>query len=72
MPGTGAKKGAHRDLREPGGFWEYNDVRINRLSLALLRLWRRSLPEVFRASRVMDPIGASPDWEWRGYRNSTG
>jgi len=66
----GAKKGTHRDLQEPGGFWEYNDVRINRLSLALLRVWRRPLPEVFR-ELVMDPIGASRDWEWRGYRNST-
>lgn len=67
---TSAKKGTHRDLREPGGFWEYNDVRINRLSLALLRVWKRPLPEVFR-ELVMDPIGASHDWEWRGYRNST-
>jgi CubicO group peptidase (beta-lactamase class C family) len=66
----GAKKGTHRDLAEPGGYWEYNDVRINRLSLALLRLWKRPLPEVFR-ELVMDPIGASRDWEWRGYRNST-
>jgi CubicO group peptidase (beta-lactamase class C family) len=64
-----APKGTHRDLRPPGGFWEYNDVRVNRLSLALLRVWRRPLPEVFR-ELVMDPIGASPDWEWRGYRNS--
>ena len=64
-----AKKGTHRDLATPGGFWEYNDVRINRLSLALLRLWRRPLPDVFR-ELVMDPIGASRDWEWRGYRNS--
>jgi CubicO group peptidase (beta-lactamase class C family) len=65
-----AKKGTHRDLAEPGRYWEYNDVRVNRLSLALLRVWRRPLPEVFR-ELVMDPIGASPDWEWRGYRNST-
>jgi CubicO group peptidase (beta-lactamase class C family) len=65
----GAKKGTHRDLKDPGEVWEYNDVRINRLSLALLRLWRRPLPEVFR-ELVMDPIGASHDWEWRGYRNS--
>ena len=64
-----AKKGTHRDLQEPGSFWEYNDVRVNRLALALLRLWRRPLPEVFR-ELVMDPIGASPDWEWHGYRNS--
>ncbi len=64
-----APKGAHRDLQPPGGFWEYNDVRINRLALALLRVWRRPLPEVFR-ELVMAPIGASPDWEWHGYRNS--
>jgi CubicO group peptidase (beta-lactamase class C family) len=69
QPGT-ARKGAHRDLREPGGYWEYNDVRVNRLSLALLRVWRRPLPEVFR-ELVMEPIGASADWQWRGYRNST-
>lgn len=69
-PSRGAKKGTHRDLAEPGGFWEYNDVRVNRLSLALMRLWQRPLPEVFR-ELVMDPIGASADWEWHGYRNST-
>jgi len=63
------KKGTHRDLQPAGAFWEYNDVRVNRLSLALLRLWRRPLPEVFR-ELVMEPIGASPDWEWHGYRNS--
>jgi CubicO group peptidase (beta-lactamase class C family) len=62
-------KGSHRDLEAPGGYWEYNDVRVNRLALALLRLWRRPLPEVFREA-MMDPIGASADWEWHGYRNS--
>lgn len=69
--GTAAtKKGTHRDLREPGRFWEYNDVRVNRLSLALLLLFRRPLPEVF-AEAVMGPIGASQDWHWHGYRNSS-
>jgi CubicO group peptidase (beta-lactamase class C family) len=67
--GGAAKKGTHRDLQAPGSFWEYNDVRVNRLSLALLRVWRRPLPEVF-AELVMAPIGASRDWEWTGYRNS--
>ena len=66
---SAAPKGTHRNLHPPGGVWEYNDVRVNRLSLALLRLWRRPLPEVFR-ELVMDPIGASPDWQWAGYRNS--
>jgi len=64
-----AAKGSHRDLREPGAFWEYNDVRVNRLSLALLRVWGRPLPKVFR-ELVMEPLGATPDWQWHGYRNS--
>jgi CubicO group peptidase (beta-lactamase class C family) len=67
---SGAPKGSYRDLRPPGEFWEYNDVRVNRLSLTLLHLWRRPLPDVFR-ELVMGPIGASPDWEWQGYRNSS-
>ncbi len=67
--GSSAIKGQFRALRSPGGFWEYNDVRVNRLSLALLRLFRRPLPEVF-AERIMRPIGASDDWAWHGYRTS--
>jgi CubicO group peptidase (beta-lactamase class C family) len=65
-----AKKGTPRPPQAPGTYWEYNDVRVNRLSLALLRLFRRPLPEVF-AEAVMGPIGASASWHWEGYRNST-
>ena len=46
-----AAKGTRRDLQEPGTYWEYNDVRVNRLSLALLRIWKRWLPGVFKAER---------------------
>jgi CubicO group peptidase (beta-lactamase class C family) len=63
------RKGEARPLRPPGTFWEYNDVRVNRLALALLRLFRRPLPEVF-AERIMRPIGASDRWSWQGYRTS--
>jgi CubicO group peptidase (beta-lactamase class C family) len=63
------RKGDARPLRLPGAFWEYNDVRVNRLALALLRLFRRPLPEVF-AERIMWPIGASDTWSWHGYRTS--
>ena len=63
------RKGDARPLRAPGSFWEYNDVRVNRLALSLLRLFRRPLPEVF-AERIMRPIGASGDWSWHGYRTS--
>jgi CubicO group peptidase (beta-lactamase class C family) len=68
MEGKG-RKGDARPLRPPGTFWEYNDVRVNRLALALLRVFRRPLPEVF-AERIMRPIGASDDWSWHGYRTS--
>ncbi len=70
--GAGAdnsKKGTHRDLQAPGSFWEYNDVRVNRLSLSLMQAFRRALPEVL-AERVMGPIGGSDGWAWRGYRNA--
>ncbi|WP_135467195.1 serine hydrolase domain-containing protein [Crenalkalicoccus roseus] len=62
-------KGFERPLRPPGTYWEYNDVRVNRLSLALLRRFGRALPEVF-AERIMRPIGASADWSWHGYETS--
>lgn len=58
-----------RDLEAPGSHYEYNDVRVNRLSLSLLRLFERPLPEVFK-ELVMDPIGASDTWRWHGYDNS--
>ena len=38
------RKGDPRPLQRPGEFWEYNDVRVNRLSLALLRRFGRPLP----------------------------
>jgi CubicO group peptidase (beta-lactamase class C family) len=63
------KKGEARPLHEPGSYWEYNDVRINQLSLALLHLFGRPLPEVFREA-VMRAIGASDQWTWVGYDNA--
>src|SRR5689334_18739741 len=68
-PERDRQKGHASQTAGTGSFWEYNDVRVNRLALALLRVWRRPLPEVFR-ELVMDPIGASQTWEWHGYRNS--
>jgi CubicO group peptidase (beta-lactamase class C family) len=59
-----------RDLHEPGTYFEYNDVRVNRLALSLLRIWKRPLPEVLK-TEIMDPIGASDTWVYHGYENST-
>ncbi len=39
------RRGYDRRLQAPGTFWEYNDVRVNRLALALLRVYQRPLPE---------------------------
>jgi CubicO group peptidase (beta-lactamase class C family) len=58
-----------RELHEPGTYYEYNDVRINRLSLSLLRLWKRPLPDVLK-TEIMNPIGASNTWRWIGYDNA--
>jgi len=63
------RKGDARPLADPGSYWEYNDVRINQFSYALLRLWKRPLPEVF-AEYIMQPLGASKSWHWHGYDNS--
>jgi CubicO group peptidase (beta-lactamase class C family) len=65
--GEGERK--PRELRRPGSFYEYNDVRINRLGLSLLRTFKDSVPDVFRRE-VMDVIGASNTWRWIPYHNS--
>lgn len=62
-------EGGERPRSSPGTYWQYNDVRVNRLALSLLHVWRRPLPFVLR-KYVMDPIGASPTWQWHGYENS--
>jgi CubicO group peptidase (beta-lactamase class C family) len=65
--GAGERK--PRQLGAPGSHYEYNDVRINRLALSLLRVFGKPVPEVFEAE-VMDPIGASTTWKWVPYHNS--
>jgi CubicO group peptidase (beta-lactamase class C family) len=67
--GVSPNKGKERPLQKPGAYWEYNDVRVNRLALSALRIWRKPLPQVL-AERIMQPIGASGRWEWHGYLNS--
>jgi len=63
------RKGVDRAIQTPGTFYEYNDVRVNLLSFALMQIWRRPLPEVLD-EHVMGPIGASDTWVWHGYSTS--
>jgi CubicO group peptidase (beta-lactamase class C family) len=64
-----APKGTRRAMKKPGTFYEYNDVRVNRLSRSLLQVFKEPLPDVLKR-RIMDPIGGSSTWRWDGYRNS--
>lgn len=64
-----SQKGSHRTLSHPGGYWEYNDVRVNRLSLSLLQVFGRPLQDVLNET-VMEPMEASPTWIWVPYRNA--
>jgi len=65
--GAGERK--PRTLQAPGAYFEYNDTRINRFSLSLLRVFGKPVPDVFQ-DEVMDPIGASHQWKWVPYTNS--
>jgi CubicO group peptidase (beta-lactamase class C family) len=65
--GAGERK--PRTFQAPGTFYEYNDVRINRFALSLLRVLDKPVPEVFQ-EQVMDVIGASNTWKWVPYPNS--
>ncbi|MBS1812289.1 MAG: serine hydrolase [Acidobacteria bacterium] len=65
----GRGKREPRALQEPGSYYEYNDVRINRMSLSLLRIWKKPLPQVLK-EEVMNRIGASNTWQYHAYDNS--
>src|SRR3954471_23643220 len=64
-----APKGTRRAMKKPGTFYEYNDVRVNRLSYSLLQLFKEPLPSVLKR-RIMDPIGASNGWRWAANKTS--
>ena len=68
-PGETASSDLIEGPPEPGKYYEYNDVRVNALALALTHLWEQSLPEVLEEG-IMSPIGASDSWHWEGYDNS--
>src|SRR5262249_39649993 len=65
--GAGERK--PRPIQDPGTFYAYNDVRINRFSLSLARLFEAPLGDVLKTG-IMDPSGASNQWRWIPYNNS--
>jgi len=69
IDGDNSRKGQHRDLQAPGTYWEYNDVRVNRLSLSLLQVFRHPLEDVLR-NEVMTHLEATLGWDWYAYDNA--
>jgi CubicO group peptidase (beta-lactamase class C family) len=65
--GDGERK--PRELERSGMHYEYNDVRINRFSLSMLRLFKKPIPDVFR-DEIGSVIGMSSSWQWIPYKNS--
>jgi CubicO group peptidase (beta-lactamase class C family) len=63
------RKGDARPLQAPGSYWEYNDVRINALSLALLHLFGQPLAEVFEQA-IRQPLGCTDACAWEPYDNA--
>jgi hypothetical protein len=68
-PDADASQWLTRPRNKAGTVYEYNDVRVNALALAVTSVWRKPLPQVLK-EQIMDVIGASNTWRWTGYRNS--
>lgn len=67
--GSASSANNYRAIEKPGTYWEYNDVRVNRTALSLLRLFHKPLPDVLK-EKIMEPLGASHTWAWHGYETS--
>jgi CubicO group peptidase (beta-lactamase class C family) len=67
---TDPREWEKRAMVEPGSAFEYNDTRVNVLSLATLHLFKEPLPQVLERE-IMNPIGASSTWRWEPYYNSS-
>ena len=51
--------------RDPGTYWDYNDVRVNALCLALTIVFGRGLPDVL--AECFPPFADRTRWSWSGY-----
>jgi CubicO group peptidase (beta-lactamase class C family) len=52
-------------LQEPGTYWDYNDIRVNALCLAITRLFGRPLAETLAA--LHPAFAPETGFLWRGY-----
>ena len=60
-----ARFGRLTPLGAPGSYWDYNDIRVNALCLALTLAFGRPLPDVLAEHA---PVFADRDaWAWDGY-----
>lgn len=52
-------------LQEPGTYWDYNDIRVNALCLALTRLFERPLAEAM--ATIHPAFAPETGFRWHGY-----
>ena len=64
------KKAIPGRYRAPGTYWEYNDVRINQLSLALLHFVRTPVAGGISRHRHAAGRWQATSWSWVGYDNA--
>ena len=63
----GSRFDTPHDLAEPGTYWDYNDIRVNALCLALTCLFRRPLGAVLHDD-LFEPMGVGRLWKWWGLK----
>ncbi len=66
---SGARFGTTTPYGEPGSYWDYNDIRVNALCLALTYVFGQSLPNVLQ-SRFPESF-SDGGWDWVGYPPET-
>ena len=66
--GAGERK--PREIHDPGTFYEYNDARINRFSLSLLRLYGTGVPARAQDGDHGSDRPVADSWQWVPYGNS--
>ncbi len=60
-----ARFGRATPLGPPGSYWDYNDIRVNALCLALTRLFGRPLGDVL--ADLHPAFADRACWDWAGY-----
>jgi CubicO group peptidase (beta-lactamase class C family) len=62
---SGDRMDRNTPLRDPGTYWDYNDIRVNALCLAMTRLFGQSLGDTLAS--VHSAFAPETGFRWHGY-----